>query len=164
MSASFDVLERGAGVLYGACAGIWVMILFAEPTVTDMRLARPSLRTMSRRHPLGFPTLTWVLPEAGVSMENEARKTAAQITDEYAKAIVANATLIEGTGFRAATVRTIVAGLDMMSRSASAKKVFAELLPAVAWCMARCPVRDSASESDVAASIFAARTSIVLGR
>ncbi len=134
MSGRFDLLEKTEGVVYGACAGMWVMILFAEPTLQDMKAARPALQVMSRRHPGGFPTLTWVLPQAGYRMANDARHTAAEITKEYVKSIVAQATLIEGGGFQAATVRAIVAGLDFMAATRADKKVFSHLTAAVAWC------------------------------
>lgn len=133
-ASDFEELERGAAVLYGAARGIWVMILFGKPTKADMLLARPALAAMSKREPAGFPTLTWILPEAGLSMDNDARTAAAEVTREYAKQILAQATLIELSGFQGATVRAIVAGLDMMSRSASPKKVFGELPPAIDWC------------------------------
>jgi hypothetical protein len=134
MANDFDELERGAAVRYGDARGIWVMVLHGKPTKADMLLARPALAAMSKRAPGGFPTLTWVLPEAGLSMDNDARTEAAQVTNDYSKAIVAQATLIELSGFQGATVRAIVAGLDMMSRSSSPKKVFGELAPAIDWC------------------------------
>ncbi len=137
MASKFDELERGGAVLYGDSYGIWVMILFGKPTKADMLLARPALAGMSARSPAGFPTLTWVLREAGLSMEDDARTAAAEVTNEFSKKIVAQATLIEISGFQGATVRAIVAGLDMMSRSASSKKVFGELTPAIDWCARR---------------------------
>lgn len=135
----FDELERGQSVLYGDSGGIWVMILFAPPTKDDMLLARPTLTAMRRMHPHGFPTLTWVLPEAGLKMEHDAREAASTVTQEFDRSIRAQATIIEGSGFQAATVRAIVTGLDAMSRSASPKKTFAELTPAVEWCAVRRP-------------------------
>ena len=86
----------------------------------------------------GFPTLTWVLPEAGFSMENDARDAATEVTTAFATQILAQATLVELGGFQGATVRAIIAGLDMMSRSPCPKKVFSELGPSVEWC-ARTP-------------------------
>lgn len=164
MSAAFDVLVRCPGVLYGACEGIWVMTLFAEPTESDMNEARPALRAMSKRHPAGFPTLTWILPQAGYVMENDARKAATAVTQEFQHAIRAQATLIEGTGFQAATVRAIVTGLDFMSRSAAAKRVFSELAPAVAWCVSHCPERGAAPEAEVTSSILEACSGLGLRR
>jgi hypothetical protein len=134
MAQDFEELERGAATLYGDARGIWVMILFGPPKKADMLLARPALAAMAKRAPAGFPTLTWVLPEAGLSMENDARTAAAEVTNAFSKHILAQATLIELSGFQGATVRAIVAGLDMMSRSASPKKVFGELAPAIDWC------------------------------
>jgi hypothetical protein len=137
MSAGFDQLERGTSVLYGACGGVWVMTLFAPPTKPDMLLARAALAAMKRREPKGFVTLTWVLPEAGYRMDSDARHAAAEVTQEFDAVIRAQATLIEGSGFQAATVRAIIAGLDAMSRSSGSKRVFSDLPTAVEWCVAR---------------------------
>jgi hypothetical protein len=161
VSGRFAVLERGEGVLYGACESIWVMILHARPTAADMKRARPALRAMSKTHAPKFPTLTWVLPEAGYSMDEDARKAATEVTKEYVDAIVAQATLIEGTGFQAATVRAIISGLDFMSRSPAAKKVFSDLGESVAWCASRRPsARGAATVAEITAAVAEARASI----
>lgn len=132
--SDFAQLERGQTTLYGDAHGVWVMILFAKPSKADMLLARPALAAMSRRAPGGFPTLTWVLREAGLSMDNDARDAASTVTSEFKKEILAQATIIELDGFQGATVRAIVAGLDLMSRSPCPKKTFAEVGPSLAWC------------------------------
>ena len=161
-STVLERVQRGSSVLYGACGGIWVMTLFARPTEGDMRLARPALEAMSRAHPAGFPTLTWVLPEAGYSMDNDARIAAAEVTQAFERAILAQATLIEGTGFQAATVRAIVAGLDLMSRTSGARKVFSDLTAAVEWCVARRPpaARTGPPPADVASALVSMRRSL----
>lgn len=137
MAQEFEELERGTTALYGSVGGIWVMIVFAKPTKADMLLARPALAAMTKASPKGFPTLTWILREAGLSMDNDARDAASAVTNEFGKQIVAQATIIELEGFQGATVRAIVAGMDLMSRSSSPKKTFAEAGPAVAWCATR---------------------------
>jgi hypothetical protein len=119
---------------------------------------------MSERYPDGFPTLTWVLPQAGDSMDSDARNAATEVSEELDRWILAEATLIVGTGFRAATARAIVAGLDLVSRSSSVKKVFADLPEAVAWCLSQRRARDVVSEAEVTASLFAMRTAVELGR
>lgn len=132
--SDFTELERGATTLYGDARGVWVMILFGKPSKVDMLLARPSLAAMRKRAPAGFPTLTWVLREAGLSMDNDAREAATTVTNEFKKEILAQATIVELDGFQGATVRAILAGLDLMSRSACPKKTFAEVGPSLEWC------------------------------
>lgn len=128
------------------------MVLFAPPVVADMLPARPSLKSMSQKYPEGFPTLTWVLPSAGFSMDGETRKVAAVITTEYASSIRAQATLVEGVGFQAATVRAIIGGIDMMTRSRAPKKVFGELRPSVDWCLSCCPPQGLAATTGAESS------------
>src|SRR3954462_11191956 len=107
MAKDFEEIERGRTVLYGGTRGIWVMVLHGKPSKADMLLARPALAAMSKRAPSGFPTITWILPEAGLSMDNDARTAAAEVTSEFSKAILAQATVIELAGFQGATVRAI---------------------------------------------------------
>jgi hypothetical protein len=88
---------------------------------------------MSERYPRGFPTLTWILPSAGFRMDNAARDAASEITKAFASAIRSMATLIEGTGFQAAAVRSIIGGLDLLTRAEAPRKVFSELPTALSW-------------------------------
>ena len=161
MPAEFEPLQRGAAVVYGACDGLWVMTIFAAPTKADMLLARPALAAMTKREPAGFATLTWILPSAGFKMDSDARKSAADITKVYEKQILAIATLIEGTGFQAAAVRGIIAGMDSVSRGT--KKVFSELSPAVEWCVPRrAPgTRGKATPAETTAALAAMRATLI---
>lgn len=163
MSVRFDRLEQGSGVLYGTVGGLWVMILVGKPTAPDMLLARPALTSMARREPKGFPTLTWVTLSAGLAMEADARKAAADVTDQFAKSITAQATIVEGAGFQAATVRAILTGLDAMSRSTAPKKTFGDALAAVEWCLDKRPAGgDTAPAPDVARAITLAREGLAV--
>ncbi|MFO0685924.1 MAG: hypothetical protein U0234_27945 [Sandaracinus sp.] len=136
MSERWEELGRTGAVLYGAVGGIWVMILHAPSAEADMRAAGPALAKMRELEPKGFPSLTWVLSSAGLSMDGPARRAAAEVTDAYAQWNIARATLIEGKGFQAATVRAIVSGIDMLSRAKSPTSVHGHLDESVAWCVA----------------------------
>ena len=166
MATSFDTLQRSDTVRYGICGGIWIMTLFAKPTAADMNLARAALKSTLVRHPDGFPTLTWILPEAGFSMDADARQAAATVTREFNASILAMATLIEGEGFQAATVRAIIAGLDLMARASAPKKTFADLRAAVVWSVSLRPRRDrDAGEVDgIVESLAAMRRELTGGR
>ena len=135
MAEAFEELAHGSTALYGTCAGLWIMIIYAAPSTADMLLSRGTLATMTKRIPHAFPTLTWCLTEAGYRMDADARAAASEVTREYATSLAAQATLIEGEGFQGAAVRAIISGIDAMSRTASKKKVFAELTPAVRWAL-----------------------------
>lgn len=135
MAEQFEELARGSTALYGACAGIWVMVVYAPPLKADMLLARGTLATMVNKVSHPFPTLTWCLTEAGYRMDEGARTAATDVTREFAASFNAQATLIEGEGFQGAAVRAIISGLDAISRTASKKKVFGELPPAVQWVL-----------------------------
>jgi hypothetical protein len=161
VSARYEPIDRTPSVVFGACAGVWIMTVFAEPKLLDMKAARPALQTMSKKHPRGFPTLTWVLPEAGFRMDTDARNAASEVTREFQGKIVAQATLIEGSGFQVAAVRAILAGMDFMSRSKAPKKTFSELSDAVAWCLANAPKgTEPLADDKVTASLLDVRRSL----
>lgn len=149
MLSLFDPLSRGSSILYGACGGVWVMLLFQPPNIADIRLARTALSTMSKRFSQGFPTITWVLPSAGFSMDSDSRHASAEITQTYSNSILAGATLIEGSGFQAATARAIISGIDMLARAKYQKKVFNELQPCVDWCVDYRPSRTGPSTAEI---------------
>ena len=113
---------------------------------------------MARREPKGFPTLTWVTLAAGLSMDADARKAAADVTNDFTKQILAQATIIEGAGFQAATVRAIVTGLDAMSRSEAPKKTFAGAGAAIDRCAVRRPAGgDTTPAADLVGPVTLAR-------
>lgn len=134
MSDLLRNLGSSGAVQYLRADGIWVMVLHSPPVEADMLLARPSLSQMKKTDPSGFPTLTWILPSAGFSLDAASKDAAAKITSEFSTSILARATLIEGSGFQAATVRAIVTGIDLFSRTKSPAKVFSELEESVLWC------------------------------
>lgn len=133
------------------------MMLHAPPLTKDILLARNALKAMHERFPAGYPTLTWILPDAGFSMDSEARTASATITQEFASAIVAQGTLIEGSGFQAATVRAIISGIDMMARTRAPRKVFAELPPCIEWCARNRPAPAAPPAPELRAALEATR-------
>jgi hypothetical protein len=133
MVAVLRNLGSGSAVYYGDLGGIWVMILHRPPNEAEMLLARPALVRMTKQFPGGFPTLTWILPSAGFSLDSASKEAATKITSEFAASILSRATLIEGSGFQAAAVRAIVTGIDLLSRTTSPGKVFADLVSALEW-------------------------------
>jgi hypothetical protein len=151
MRERLQELASGSAVFYGRVGGLWVMILHKPPVEADMLLARGSLMQMARSEPHGFPTLTWILPSAGFSLDAPSKEAAAKITSEFSKSILARATLIEGTGFQAAAVRAVVTGIDLFSRTTSPGRVFAELEATVAWCVS---LRPAKSPSTLSASLI----------
>lgn len=158
MAATFELLEKSDAVVYGACGGLWVMVLAAPCKKEDMLLARPSLAAMMRKEPSGFPTLTWILPAAGISLPADARAAAVEVTKEADAHNRGRATIIEGGGFGAAAIRSIISGIDMLSRNTQPGQVFAALPPAVEWCVRLRPrdARDASEAPELIAALEAA--------
>lgn len=164
MAEVFEELARGTTALYGACAGIWVMIVYAPPIKVDMLLARGTLAAMTKKVPHAFPTITWCLTSAGYRMDADARVAATDVTREFAASIYAQATLVEGEGFQVAAVRAIIAGMDAISRTASKKRVFGDVASAVQWSLEMRKGGLGQSDAvDVTRRIEAARQNLLRG-
>lgn len=158
--AALVELARTPGVLYADCGGVWVMILHRPPTAQDMRGARAALEAMTASHPKGFASLTWVLESAGFSMGADARAAATEVTRAFAHVNVAEATVIEGSGFFAAAVRAVITGLHAMARTNSVKGTFGDLREAAAWCVERRPTPQGPSANAITAALLAARAQL----
>jgi hypothetical protein len=135
MAATLQDLGSGAAIYYGNIAGIWVMLMHKPPLEMDMLLAKPSLNRMVKLAPQGFPSLTWIMPSAGFSLDPPTKKAAHSITGEFSKNILSRATLIDANGFQAAAVRALVTGVGIFTQSPNPGKVFTDLESAVAWSM-----------------------------
>jgi hypothetical protein len=64
----------------------------------------------------------------------EARDRIAQVMRQHKDTIEACALVFEGTGLAAATIRGVVAGLNMLARHPFPYRVFATLPDALDWC------------------------------
>lgn len=158
--AALVELARTPGVLYADCGGVWVMILHHPPTAQDMRGARPALEAMTASHPSGFPTLTWVLESAGFSMDADARAAATDVTKAFAHVNLAEATVVDGSGFLAAAVRAVLTGLQAMARTKCPKATFADPHEAAAWCVERRATPTGPSAHAIGAALLAARAQL----
>jgi hypothetical protein len=94
-------------------------------------------REVAGRFPEGFVALA-VLPH--VSLEapllKELRAEAERLMTTSPKELLAVAEVIEGSGFLAATVRSIATGLVLVTRPPFPTRIFAGVEPAAAWLAA----------------------------
>lgn len=133
--ASISSLYHDDAVLYADLQGLWLMVMFAPPDARRMLRAGPTLVEMAKRYPTGFCNVTWIHAAAGFSMDGDTRAAVTDVTTKHLSSIRAVCTVIEGEGFRVATVRAIVSGLQVLSRMSCPRQVFDQLDQAVRWSL-----------------------------
>jgi hypothetical protein len=81
----------------------------------------------------GHLTLLQVVTGPMGKMDDAVKKKAAEITKLMEKALVGSAIVIPGTSLGAMMIRTVVTGINMLSRSATPSKCFGTIPEAVAF-------------------------------
>jgi hypothetical protein len=121
-------------MLFAACGGVWFMLIHDTPTRSGIELSRGTLDLMLRREPRGFPMLTWIFGATGYLFPADARDAAVSVAHDYQGHSLVRATVIEPAGFSGSIVRSIVAGVDLVSRPTRPSRTFTDLPQALKWC------------------------------
>jgi hypothetical protein len=110
-----------------------------ETTVDAVRNMQSAVTELARSYPKGIGMLTVIA--AGAPLPGSAaRKALADLLSTGSVYIRCSAVIMEGSGFRAATVRSVVTGLTMMSKHdfphricdvEGAAQLFAQMLPGI---------------------------------
>ena len=110
-----------------------------ETTVDAVQCLQSAVADLAQAHPKGIDMLT-VIAERAPLPSSVARKALADLLSEGSAFIRCSAVILEGSGFRAATVRSVVTGLTMMSKHdfphricdvEGAAQLYAQVLPSV---------------------------------
>jgi hypothetical protein len=104
-----------------------------EVTAARIRWALPLHRDLAKKYPGGFAVMTVIGENVPLSMEAEARKLSTEITREFQPCYCGTTEVVEGSGFRAATVRSITSGIRFIARASCPAKVFADVGTCSRW-------------------------------
>lgn len=103
-----------------------------DTTLEGVASLRAAIDKVAAESPQGLRLL--VVVEPGASMPPaESRAGIAAFMRDYAKSIRATSLAFEGSGFRAASVRAVVAGLNVVANHPFPYKVFATIGEALWW-------------------------------
>jgi hypothetical protein len=140
-----------------------VVLVWKQPpvmaAVDENRRLFQQLRTRQPQDKLSY----LVVAEAGVGtqMRSDVRAAVAAMLREYQKAIVGSAIVFEGTGFRAAIVRSVVAAINLASRMEFPSSVQSDLEGAARWLVEKGGLRMSAADLVDVVRAFRARPGYV---
>jgi len=109
-------------------------------------LSRPGIEAMGRALAAAaqrrgtISSLSVVPPQASVSrLDARDRELYVEISRRYARQVTAAAVVVEGTGFKATAIRSVVTAIQMASGSSRVSKVFADTTQALAWVVSKQP-------------------------
>jgi hypothetical protein len=104
-----------------------------EVTADRVRRSLAVHRDLARDHRKGFAVMTIIGEEVPLSMPSDARTLSTSITAEYQASYCGVCEVIEGSGFRSATARSITAGIRLVARTKFPARVFADVGEASRW-------------------------------
>lgn len=124
-----DVTEDYTIMSWDRCLGL---VWKKETTVAGMQAYTKVYRDVSLRYPSGIYLLTIVEEEARMP-PYEAREAVAIFLRNSTGRVRMSAVVHEGSGFRAAAVRSVVTGIAMLSKVGFPHHIFATVEQAAKW-------------------------------
>ncbi len=118
----------------GSVGNVFINVIRQPITLVGVRETRLHVQRHFRRWSDCCVALTVIEPAAAQSVPREVRDASAALTTEFKS--LAAATVIEGSGFRAAATRTAVAGMFLLARAPFPHKVFGSLRDGADWVIA----------------------------
>ncbi|WP_437287418.1 serine/threonine-protein kinase [Sorangium sp. So ce406] len=132
------LIARQPNYVLASWRQIFCTIWLQETAEDDVRRVSEACAEFAKQHPRGIGLLTIVEGEAPLP-QAAARRALARFLAEASAFIRCSAVVLEGSGFRAAAVRSVVTGLSLVARQRFPHRVcdieeaglmFAEILPA----------------------------------
>ena len=129
MAATFHYVDDRMAL--ASCPGVFISVLRRPLDVGGATRLRTEARQFYLKHKGLHGSLVIIEPTAGGSPTPEVRDITTQLAKE--NKLLGAAITLEGTGFRPATVRTLIAGLYLVTKKEYPHKVFEQAQAAVAW-------------------------------
>lgn len=111
---------------------LFLLVWRHETTMEGCAAVREELFGLARSRPEGIALIT-IVEELAPMPPSNSRQALAKILTDASGHIRGSAVVFEGTGFRAAAVRSAVVGLTVLARQKFAHKVFSNLSDAATW-------------------------------
>ncbi|HEX5101634.1 MAG TPA: hypothetical protein VFV94_19115 [Polyangiaceae bacterium] len=116
-------------------AGVWrnlLIVVWRKETRADaVEGVSAILTAVARRH--SDVALLQVIEEGATAPDSDARRALSTMLRTHGGAIRCSAVVYEGDGFRAATLRAVVAGIALLGRPVYPHVVFASTMAAINW-------------------------------
>ncbi len=141
---------------------VMVLIFRVETTLRAVEASHHVFDELSRAHPEGVFLLTIVEADARIPSV-VARDGMAEFLRGAAARMLLSAVVFEGNDFRAAVVRSVVAGLAMLTNYPFPHKHFPRVDAAAAWFRANSPRARTWEEAELTDAVAELRANIASG-
>ena len=128
---SSDILLVGRTVALSSWNNVLIEVFRELPDVAAIRGMRPHLDRIYARNKVGVAAMVIIEPSAIGAFSPELRAEAEAQTRNYPS--IGTANVIEVTGFKGAAMRTMIAGMHLIARTKSERRVFEAVTPAADW-------------------------------
>lgn len=112
MTATID--DDGSGVRISYAGGVFMNLFYGPPTKERLDWLFAREQQLIGATPK-FSSISIIDPRVGKEMPSDARQRAKEITDHWDGRMIASCTVIGGTGFFAALVRSVTMGILFVS-------------------------------------------------
>ncbi len=126
------VISKDAKFLFAAWRQAYILDFRDTPTIRSLDAAVVGKREMHKQHPDGIVVLNLLASESPLP-SSEVRDYAARKQTEDPGGVSCHATVVDGRGFWAGTMRSMMATLFLVGRSPFPRKVFSTVDEAAAW-------------------------------
>lgn len=130
--SGFVILGRDENYVIGLWHNVFVTMWRDKVTLEGLRLTGLYHRQVDGRFVDGYCALA-VLSMAALDMESDVRAEATRLSDNPGRNLKAIAQVILGTGFGAATARTVAAGLQLVRKAKAPSKIFNDVSTGIRW-------------------------------
>lgn len=110
------------------CVLLWRSVV----NESRFRLQREAMEHVASRHP-GEAAILCIIEPTSEPPPQALREAASMLLNQLAPKLRCVAYVIEGNGFRAATIRGVLSSIELVRRSAYAARYFATVATAAAW-------------------------------
>lgn len=131
-----SVRTHDPGYAIATFGNVFISVWKEPSTLERLDHVRVCEQDLVAQAPGGIVVLT-VLLDTSFKVDSNVRDKAAGIAREFAAATRAHAYLIEGSGFRTAAMRAVIAGINTLVRTGHPVRVFGEQSAAVGWLAAQ---------------------------
>lgn len=133
-----EIIETGPDQTLAFWGDTFIIIFHRNTTVPGVAALANAASRFAEARPNGIGTVT-IVEETAPMPPSDARAALAKALDDHSERVRVSAVAYEGTGFRAAAVRSVVAGLTMVARQPYPHKVFATVEEAMVWMAPQLP-------------------------
>jgi serine/threonine-protein kinase len=153
-ASGFELLGRGGNCLHLACGNVLVNVWLAKIEREDVEGAAVAGRELSRRFPAGIGSIN-VFPGHLPMPDAAAREAGAVSLREAQRWMLANAVVIEGSGFWASAARAVYSAIQLAVISQCPQAVFGDVTSACAWLPTK--MRTTMRDGEIAVLVAQAR-------